>query len=123
MPQTAGPDSIGSEAGVSLDHSSLRGQPAGGDTRYTIAVRGVADEAWAEAYRSVQETAVPLRRFVLDRRTRTVAFSCPSVEGPAFVFEMLERLEGLLELVDRRLLSDRARATGVAPAPALRTIV
>ncbi len=114
MPHTQA-DSIGVDAGVTFDHASLRGQPAGGDTRYTVAVRGVADEAWAEAYLSIQETSVVHRRFRLDRRTRTISFSCPSVEGPAYVFEMLERLEELLEVADRGAAFRRAQTVPAQP--------
>ena len=108
-------DSIESATGVSLDHASLRGQPSSSDTRYTIAVRGRADEHWADAYLSVQEKSAPHRRFQLDRRSRTVAFNCPTVEGPAFVFEMLERLEELLELADRQ--AEHRRPTLPPPLP------
>ena len=103
------------ESEARLDHASLRGQFSGTDTRYTIAVRGQADEHWADAYRSLQEEAVPHRRFQLDRRSRTIAFSCPTVEGPAFVFEMLERLEELLELADRRAAVRRSQASFEPP--------
>jgi hypothetical protein len=103
-----------------LDPASLRGQDSGSDIRYTIAVRGRADEHWADAYYSVQEESRPHRRFQLDRPTRTIAFNCPTVEGPAFVFEMLEKLEELLELADRRAAVVRSQAP--APPPPLRPI-
>ena len=103
-----------------LDHASLRGQDSGSETRYTIAVRGRADEHWADAYRSVQTESRPHQRFQLDRPSRTIAFTCPTVEGPAFVFEMLERLEELLELADRRATIVRAQAPD--PPPPLRPI-
>jgi len=98
-----------------LDPASLRGQDSGRDTRYTIEVRGPADEHWADAYRSVQAESTTHRRFQLDRGTRTIAFNCPTVEGPAFVFEMLERLEELLELADRRAAVARSQAPAAPP--------
>jgi hypothetical protein len=115
MPHTQAEQSV-SEVGVSLDPASLRGQSTSNDTRYTIAVRGRADEHWADAYMSVQGESVPHRKFQLDRRSRTIAFNCPTVEGPAFVFEMLERLEELLELADRRAEFGRPQAP-LAPPP------
>ncbi len=119
MPQTpAGKVEV--RVGVELDHASLRGQAAGSDTRYTVAVRGTADQDWADAYVEVQQALVPYRRFQLDRRTRTVSFSCPTVEGPAFVFEMLERLEELLVIAERRA---GVRSSQAAPAaPSLRPL-
>ncbi len=114
------PQSTEAGTGVSLDHASLRSQPSSSDTRYTIAVRGRADQHWADAYVAVQEQSVPHRRFQLDRRSRTVAFNCPTVEGPAFVFEMLERLEELLELADRH--ANLRRIEAGPPPPFLRPI-
>jgi len=109
-----------STSSARLDPASLRGQDAGSETRYTIAVRGPADEHWADAYRAVQTELTSHRGFQLDRRSRTIAFTCPTVEGPAFVFEMLERLEELLELADRRAAVVRSQAP--APPPTLRPI-
>jgi len=112
--------SSSSTSSARLDHASLRGQDAGSQTRYTIAVAGQADEHWADAYRAVQTELTKHRSFQLDRRSRTIAFTCPTVEGPAFVFEMLERLEELLELADRRAAVVRSQAP--APPSPLRPI-
>src|SRR5438876_111677 len=39
---------------IRVDHSTLNGQPAGSDTRYTVALSGPVDERWVEACRAVQ---------------------------------------------------------------------
>ncbi|HEY3203661.1 MAG TPA: hypothetical protein VGL03_08370 [Thermoanaerobaculia bacterium] len=91
------------ESQVSIDTSTLRGETAGTDTRYTIALVGPVDERWTEAYRIVQAESTGYRRFHLDPSKRAISFSCRIVDGPAQVFEVLERLEALLGLVNQQL--------------------
>lgn len=110
------------ENATRLDHATLRGQVAGSHTRYTVAFRGPADEGWARAYRDILEESGAHRGFELNLVSRTIAFSCLTVEGPTMVFEMLERLEELLGLVDARIEAWRA-AGALATAPPGRSIV
>jgi hypothetical protein len=88
---------------VRVDHSTLRGEAAGTDTRYTVGLLGVVDGAWAEAYRAVQSESTGYRRFRLDPRSRTITFSCRTVDGTAKVFETLDRLEALLAIVNQQV--------------------
>jgi hypothetical protein len=81
-----------------------------------VAIRGGADDRWAEAYRALCEQSPEHARFAFDRRSGTIAFSCLTAEGPTMVFEMLEQLEALLELVDWRAEGQQAEAApNVAP--------
>jgi hypothetical protein len=88
---------------VRVDHSTLRGETAGTDTRYTVGLLGVVDEAWAAAYRTIQSESTGYRRFRLDASSRTISFSCRTVDGTAHVFEALERLEALLSIVNQQI--------------------
>ncbi len=98
------PDSTsGRTAGsIRFDHATLRSEPAGTHTRYTISLTGHPDERWHAAYAAAAEQAELTRIFPLDRGRGTVTFSCRVVEGPAQVIEILERLEELLISTERR---------------------
>ena len=100
---------------VRLDHATLRGQEAGSHTRYTVSLRGRPDDGWLEAYRAVCEESSTHQSFPLDRRSRTISFSCLNVEGPTLVFDMLERLEALLVLVERRYEAWHSQESSAAP--------
>jgi hypothetical protein len=85
---------------VGLDLSTLKGESAGSDTRYAVRLRGPVDERWVESCRGLLADSPTLRRFELDPAQRTLRFSCRTVDGTALVFEMLERIEGLVERVN-----------------------
>jgi hypothetical protein len=87
---------------VRLDHATLRSEPAGTHTRYTISLAGRPDAVWYAAYAGACEQAGLTQSFSLDRGRATVSFSCRVVEGPTYVMEMLERLEALLVSAERR---------------------
>ena len=114
-----------SNAGVGtrarLDHATLRAEVRATDTRYTIGVRGGADERWAEALRALCEQSAAHRPFHFSREGGTISFSCRTLEGPALVFEMLERLEVLLDLVDRRVAAGPLTGSAAAAPPVPRT--
>jgi hypothetical protein len=96
---------------VRFDHATLRSEPAGTHTRYTVSLTALPGEGWHDAYAAASEQAGLLRAFPLDRGRGTVSFSCRIVEGPAHVIEMLERLEELLVAADKRYdawLSERS---------------
>jgi hypothetical protein len=88
-------------AQVSIDYSTLKGVSEGGDTYYTVELSGRPDPGWIDAYRIAQAESTGYRRFRLDPANRTISFVCRSVEGPTQVFEVLERLEALLAVVNR----------------------
>jgi len=87
---------------VRVDHSTLRAETAGTDTRYTVGLLGVVDATWADAYRAIQAESTGYRRFRLDVASRTISFSCRTVDGTAQVFEALDRLEALLSIVNQQ---------------------
>ncbi len=87
---------------VGVDHSTLKAEPSGTDIRYSVALIGPVDEVWAEAYRILQADSTAFRRLRLDQATRTVSFSCRAIDGPAQVFEILERLDALIKRVNRQ---------------------
>jgi hypothetical protein len=107
---------------VSEDHSTLRGQPEGSETRYTIGLKGSVDDRWAEAFRLTQAESPVFLRFRLDRGSSSIGFSCRTVDGAVLVFDVLERLEALLKAVNRRaeawhapdMVSEAYGALGVA---------
>ena len=101
-----------------LDYSSLRGEPGGSHTRYTVALSGAADAGWADAYRAVCEEAGALRKFLLDPALRTISFSSANVDGPATVMELLERIEALLALAAERRASWLVHEASMSPRTA-----
>ena len=88
-------------ADVSIDYSTLTGESEGTDTRYTIALKGHLDPQWVAEYRAAQAESTGYRRFRLDLAKGTISFAVRVVDGPAQVFEALERLEALLQIVNR----------------------
>ena len=99
---------------IGIDHATLRSEPAGSHTRYTIALTGRPSEAWYAAYQAAREEAGLTKGFSIDRSRAVVSFSVRVVEGPAHVMEMLERLEALLVSAERRCDAWHDRA---APTP------
>ena len=101
---------------IRLDHATLRSESAGTHTRYTVGLTGRPDEAWHGAYAAACDEAKVLRTFPIDRGRGTISFSCRVVEGPTHVIEMLEKLEEVLQSVERRLGEwQTARSTDSGP--------
>jgi hypothetical protein len=94
-------------SGIALDISTLKGETAGTDTRYALALSLPyggpvdVDERWVAAYRLTQDELPVYGRFDLDRANALVRFSCRTVDGNGMVFEMLERLETLVARVNQ----------------------
>ena len=106
---------------VTLDLSQLKGETVGTDTRYTVALAGPVDERWAQAYDELQAALGPRRRFELDRAKTMIRFSCRTVDGNGAVFEVLERLEALVERANQIAIVRRAAGPRISFAtPALR---
>ena len=112
---TTSADSGRRSAQIGLDHATLRSEPAGTHTRYTISLTSRPDEAWYGAYAAACDAAGLLRAFPVDRGRATVTFSCRVVEGPAYVIEMLEKLEELLASADHRLETFHAARPPAGP--------
>lgn len=93
--------------GVGVDHSTLRGETAGMDTRYSVSLTGSVDEAWSACYRALQADSTVFRKLRLDSATRTVSFVCRGIDGPAQVFDVLERLDALVKKVNQQLTGSR----------------
>ena len=92
---------------VGVDHSTLKGEPSGTDMRYSVSLVGRIDEVWAEAYRILQADSTAFRRLRLDAPARQVTFTCRAIDGPAQVFDILERLDALIKRVNRQTLGRR----------------
>jgi hypothetical protein len=90
-------------ASVGVDHSTLKGVAAGTDTHYSVRLVGPVDAVWVEAYRILQADSTSFRRLRLDPATREVTFTCRGIEGPAQVFDILERLDALIKRVNRHV--------------------
>jgi len=101
-----------------LDHGSLRGEPGASHTHYSVALTGDVEERWTQAFRAVCAQSGANRVFVLNPRSATVSFSCRTLEGPTLVFEMLDRLEKLLAVTDRRVAAGAPLRTGAAASTA-----
>jgi hypothetical protein len=82
---------------VRLDLSRLKGETAGTETRYTVALAGPVDERWTEAYRDLQAELGPRKLFEFDVAKGLIRFACRTVDGTGVVFEALGRLEALVE--------------------------
>ena len=104
-----------SEHGAWVDHSTLRGAPAGTDTRYTVSLRGAVDTRWTEAFRITQAGSNEYRNFRHDGATGTISFTCRTVDGAAQVFEALDVLEKLVGTVNEQV-EDWRSLDGVPPA-------
>ena len=89
--------------GVGVDHSTLKGVNLGTETRYTVRLIGPVDAVWTEAYRILQADSTAFRRLRLEPVTCEVSFSCRGIEGPAQVFDILERLDALIKRVNRHV--------------------
>ncbi|HTY43419.1 MAG TPA: hypothetical protein VMH79_16225 [Thermoanaerobaculia bacterium] len=105
---------------MKLDLSRLKGEPAGTDTRYSVALDGRLGDEWVADFRALQAESAVGRRFELDRGRGAVRFSCRSVDGTTVVFEALERLEELVRHANqivavRRASGPRIGALSAAP--------
>jgi hypothetical protein len=89
---------------VGIDYARLTGAAEGTDTRYTVGLSGYVDGRFAAAYQAAQAESTGFRRFKLNAAAGTVSFSCRMVDGPAQVFDVLQRLEALLEIVNRQTI-------------------
>ena len=115
-------DRLNAELGadVQVDVSTLRGEARGADTMvYTVALKGSVNDRWIEGYRATVEQLAMSRRFDLDAEKAVVRFACRTADGHALVFEMLERLEALVERVNRlaEIWRSQAPHPRYAPAP------
>ena len=88
---------------VGVDHSTLKGEPSGSDTRYSVRLTRPVDEVWAEAYRIQQADSTAFRRLHLDKETQSISFTCRAIDGPAQVFDILERLDALIKRVNLQI--------------------
>jgi hypothetical protein len=84
------------------DHATLRGDHAGNESRYTIALKGFVDDRWAEAYRLSQADSPAYQRFRLNPATASIGFTCREVDGAVHVLDMLETLDELLNAANER---------------------
>ncbi len=89
-------------AEVRVDHSTLRGEVSGTNTRFTVGLAGRLDDRWIEAYRIVQGESTAYRRFRLDPSSQTISFSCRTVDGAVQVFETLDQLEAFLNVINQQ---------------------
>ena len=104
------------------DHASLRGDHAGTESRYSIALKGFVDDRWAEAFRLSQAESPSYQRFRLNRATATIGFTCREVDGAVHVLDMLESLDQLLKDSNERFDFWRNQNPAVTAASHLRGI-
>jgi hypothetical protein len=106
------------ETTVRLDLSRMSADHAATDTRYNVALEGTLEEEWVADFRSLLAELPSPRRYEFDRARSVVRFSCRTVEGTGVVFDALERLEAIVENVNRRVAARRLAGPRVRPAVA-----
>jgi hypothetical protein len=92
---------------VGVDHSTLKGEVSGTDTRYSVGLIGQLDAPWAQTFQRLQADSSAIQRFRLDVSKRTISFTCREIEGPARVFEVLVRLDVLIKRVNEQVFGRR----------------
>jgi len=102
---------------VKLDLSRLKGDPAGSDTKYAVALDGSLRTEWIQAWREVQNGTSIGRRYEIDAGAGVVRFSCRDVDGTGMVFEALERLESLVARANEIAAARRAELPRSISAP------
>ncbi len=91
----------GPPADVKLDLSRHQGESLATSTRYSVGLEEPPGDEWLAEFRSRQAEAPVHRRFEIDAARPAVRFSCRTVDGTGMVFEFLERLEALVEEINR----------------------
>ena len=87
---------------VVVDHGTLKGKTLGSQgTRYSVALKGAVDERWARSYRLTQMDSTGFFRFRFDLSNKTVSFTARADDGAEEVIQLLERLDTLVQLVNR----------------------
>ncbi len=94
---------------VTIDKASLHGQTVEVEgtgysvegSIYSVGLVGPVDERWANAFNIVQLDSTGFFRYRLDPGVQRVFFQVRSQDGAARVILMLERLESLIEEVNR----------------------
>jgi len=95
--------------GVAVDKGSLHGQAVEVEGTgysvegavYSVVLSGSVDERWARAFNIVQLDSTGFARFRLNAGERKVTFQVRTVDGAARVILLLERLDHLVEEVNR----------------------
>ena len=94
---------------VAIDKASLHGQTVEVEgtgysvegSIYSVGLTGLIDDRWAHAFNIVQLDSTGFFRYRFDPGVKRVFFQVRSQDGAARVILMLERLEGLIEEVNR----------------------
>ncbi len=94
---------------VAVDKTSLHGQTVEVEgtgysvegSIYSVGLAGVIDDRWAHAFNIVQLDSTGFFRYRFDAGVRRVFFQVRSQDGAARVILMLERLDQLIEEVNR----------------------
>jgi hypothetical protein len=82
-----------------------------------VALEGPLGEQWVDAYRTLQQTeSAAHRRFELDVARALIRFSCRTVDGNGPVFDLLERLETLVERVNQVVAVRRSAGPRISVA-------
>jgi hypothetical protein len=94
---------------VAVDKASLHGQTVEVEgtgyaiegSIYSVGLAGIVDERWARAFKIVQMDATGFFRYRLDPGVKRVFFQVRSQDGASRVILMLERLDQLVDEVNR----------------------
>jgi hypothetical protein len=95
--------------GITVDKGTLRGQADEVEgtgysvegTIYSVQLSGAVDERWTRAFHMVQLDSTGLFRYRLDAEKKSISFQVRSKDGAARVILLLERLDQLVEDVNR----------------------
>lgn len=91
---------------VLVNHETLKRQFERQGTGYAVQLAGNLDERWAQVFRILRMDTPECSSFRLEPTKGTVSFTCMAGDGPAEIFGMLEHLDALVELVNKRAQSE-----------------
>lgn len=91
---------------VAVDRPSLKAAVlGGGETGYTVELKGLIDARWIESYRRLRTESPSFYRFYLDDRNASVLFACRARDIQADILTVLKILDSLVEQVNRHASS------------------
>jgi hypothetical protein len=86
---------------VAVEKESLESETHSENIKYSVALAGPVDERWSHAFHIVQLDSTGFFLYRLEPTYRIVTFQVSSDSAPARVTRLLERLDRLVEDVNR----------------------
>ena len=86
---------------VAVEKGSLESETFSENIKYSVSLSGLVDERWSRAFHIVQLDSTGFFLYRLEPTYRIVTFQVASDASPARVTRLVERLERLVEDVNR----------------------